>query len=64
MVGSRSNGSDSLLARLHRRTACIAVVAMILISLKYHNPKAIYIMVVQIVYGFFNLKANEKILNN
>jgi hypothetical protein len=26
-VGSRSNGLDGLLARLHRRTPCIAVVA-------------------------------------
>jgi hypothetical protein len=28
MVGSRSNGSDGLVARLHRRTACITVVAL------------------------------------
>jgi hypothetical protein len=27
-VGSRSNESDSLLARLHRMTVCIAVVAI------------------------------------
>jgi hypothetical protein len=31
VVGSRSNGPDGLLARLQRRTACIAVVALTMI---------------------------------
>jgi hypothetical protein len=36
MVESQFNGSDGLLARLHRRTACIAVVAL---STLFHDPR-------------------------